>query len=228
MDNHDMLTSIQSPIEFFQWPDRFIRPIGARRATVSSLNFTKSALNEILLHTTCSRGWSTSYNVHTAVQEYFIQEATARKGKRPRDAAMPRPRRHENEDERRLHQAFLARRGAGNPHRAAFAWSLNEINRGDGWKSRLKLENFGLSTAKALTSPNEIEIFSFCFERSKTCTDGHIESIGAARHIETILCPVSSFFMSMMWRFTPELGGMSFPISLDVVDSLKSEGYAFP
>jgi len=88
----------------------------------------------------------------------------------------------------------------------------------------LKLENFGISTAKANTSPDEMEIFSFCFDSSKTNTEGHIETNGAARHLDALLCPVSSFFMSMMWRFTPQLGGMTFPISVDMVESSKGEG----
>ena len=32
----------------------------------------------------------------------------------------------------------------------------------------------------------------------------------------------------MMWRFTPELDGTAFPISMDMVESLKRDGYDSP
>jgi len=227
LESDDVLSRIQSPTEFLQWTDRFFRSIGGG-ATLSSLKSTRSALNELLLHTARTRGWNTRHNVHTDVLEFYVQAATKAKGKRIRDAGSLRPRRLEHEDERKLHKVFLAKGGAGIQHRAAFAWSLHALNRGDEWRSRLKLENFGISTAKANTSPDEMEIFSFCFDSSKTNTEGHIETIGAARHLDALLCPVSSFFMSMMWRFTPQLGGMTFPISVDMVESLKRDGYDFP
>ena len=92
----------------------------------------------------------------------------------------------------------------------------------------MRLENFATLTPKANTSPDEMEFFYLRCDSNKTSTRGHTKSIGEAKHLNALLCPISSFFMSMMWRLTSELCGMMFPISVGMVESLKRDGYNFP
>jgi len=223
----DLLHTFDSPKTFVAISTAFLKAIGE----VSSPHVLRghvSALNDVLKHATQIHDWQPGYTVGTEAVKCIVEKAKRRKMEVVKDVGDLRPRRMLLDNECRINACFLRKGGPGIQHRAAFAWSFHAINRGDEWRSRLRLEHFGICSAKADTSPDEMEIFSFCFDKSKTNTSGAIETIGAARHMIALVCPVSAFFFALLWRFTDGLGGEAFPITLDLIRGLGDLDYDFP